>query len=305
MDRVRALIDISRPSTALSSVLTSIACSVSEGNPFNEVNSIVLMLLYLGVFLSHLSVNVFNDYFDYKSGLDILTPKTPFSGGSKVLVEGRLSEREALVFGLALLLISASIGLYLAFLRGFLIILFMLAGAAIIILYTRILTRYSLGELSVYLKGVVVGAGSSYVVFNSITPRSIILASFYGLASMIILYMNSIPDRDLDKLFGRRTLSVITPLNRLADLYRILIVASALNIMLISLFYGFGLLLLILSIPSLSLLIYNSVTLERILSRGFARDLSLLSGVLGVNILSYRSLEFMLLLALMLRIALY
>ncbi|MEM1649827.1 MAG: prenyltransferase, partial [Sulfolobales archaeon] len=164
MDRVRALIDISRPSTALSSVLTSIACSVSEGNPFNEVNSIVLMLLYLGVFLSHLSVNVFNDYFDYKSGLDILTPKTPFSGGSKVLVEGRLSEREALVFGLALLLISASIGLYLAFLRGFLIILFMLAGAAIIILYTRILTRYSLGELSVYLKGVVVGAGSSYVV---------------------------------------------------------------------------------------------------------------------------------------------
>ena len=35
---------------------------------------------------AHLSVNAFNEYFDFKSGLDFLTERTPFSGGSGTLV---------------------------------------------------------------------------------------------------------------------------------------------------------------------------------------------------------------------------
>ncbi len=37
----------------------------------------------VGLVLAHISVNVFNDYFDFRSKLDYKTPRTPFSGGSK------------------------------------------------------------------------------------------------------------------------------------------------------------------------------------------------------------------------------
>ncbi len=40
------------------------------------------MLALLGAFLAHISVNTLNEYFDFKSGLDLETIKTPFSGGS-------------------------------------------------------------------------------------------------------------------------------------------------------------------------------------------------------------------------------
>ena len=39
----------------------------------------------LGAIASHVSVNAFNEYFDFRSGLDGTTQRTPFSGGSGTL----------------------------------------------------------------------------------------------------------------------------------------------------------------------------------------------------------------------------
>ncbi len=39
------------------------------------------LLAFLGLLLTHISVNVLNDYFDYKSGVDLVSRRTPFSGG--------------------------------------------------------------------------------------------------------------------------------------------------------------------------------------------------------------------------------
>ena len=46
-----------------------------------------LMLVLIGAVSAHISVNTFNEYFDFLSGLDAKTVKTPFSGGSGALVE--------------------------------------------------------------------------------------------------------------------------------------------------------------------------------------------------------------------------
>jgi 1,4-dihydroxy-2-naphthoate octaprenyltransferase len=40
------------------------------------------LLACLGLLLTHTSVNVLNDYFDYRSGIDQATQRTPFSGGT-------------------------------------------------------------------------------------------------------------------------------------------------------------------------------------------------------------------------------
>ena len=39
------------------------------------------VLAFIGLLLAHISVNTLNDYFDYRSGIDLETRRTPFSGG--------------------------------------------------------------------------------------------------------------------------------------------------------------------------------------------------------------------------------
>jgi 1,4-dihydroxy-2-naphthoate octaprenyltransferase len=49
----------------------------------------MLPLLLAGVVLAHISVNLFNEYSDYKTGIDFNTHRSPFSGGSGMIVSGK------------------------------------------------------------------------------------------------------------------------------------------------------------------------------------------------------------------------
>ncbi len=52
------------------------------------------LLALLGLLLAHVSVNVLNDYFDYRSGVDLKTQRTPFSGGSGILPPPNLHQNK-------------------------------------------------------------------------------------------------------------------------------------------------------------------------------------------------------------------
>ena len=77
-------------------VSAGIAVSWNEGAVLNLYNAALTML---GVVLLHASVDVLNDYWDFKRGIDTRTKRTPFSGGTGVLPE-------------RLLVAGASIGAY-------------------------------------------------------------------------------------------------------------------------------------------------------------------------------------------------
>ena len=64
------------------------------------------LLATFGLILTHMSVNSLNDYFDYRSGIDKVTNRTPFSGGSGMLKEGLLAPREVLLIGIITLLLA-------------------------------------------------------------------------------------------------------------------------------------------------------------------------------------------------------
>jgi len=51
----------------------------------SEVSLPLLTLALLGALLAHISVNTLNEYLDFKSGLDLETIRTQFSGGSGAL----------------------------------------------------------------------------------------------------------------------------------------------------------------------------------------------------------------------------
>ena len=55
-----------------------------------------------------------NDYFDFKSGIDLATKRTPFSGGSGILPAGLLTPKQVLWLGIGALIVAMPIGIYFA-----------------------------------------------------------------------------------------------------------------------------------------------------------------------------------------------
>ena len=103
-------------------------------NPFDA------LLVMIGALLTHASVNVFNNYFDYRSRIDEKTMKTPFSGGVDILVEGKMKPRAALGIGLACLFGAALIGIYFLTRMLYPLLPILVYGLIAICLYTPVLS---------------------------------------------------------------------------------------------------------------------------------------------------------------------
>src|ERR687891_1437193 len=65
------------------------------------------LLTIAGVFSLHASIDLLNDYWDYRRGIDKMTKRTKFSGGSGVIPENLLSPRT--VYGAAILFLLAGV----------------------------------------------------------------------------------------------------------------------------------------------------------------------------------------------------
>ena len=57
-------------------------------------------LIVIGAVSAHISVNMLNEYFDFKSGLDLKTEITAFSGGSGALPDNPEMAGTILIIGL-------------------------------------------------------------------------------------------------------------------------------------------------------------------------------------------------------------
>ena len=65
-------------------VFAGLAAGILNDAPVDILNAV---LAFIGGILAHASVNLLNEYEDFKSGLDQKTIKTPFSGGTGNLPE--------------------------------------------------------------------------------------------------------------------------------------------------------------------------------------------------------------------------
>ena len=83
-----------------------------------HVNWLYFVLALVGALTAHISVNALNEYYDFRSGLDTRTQRTPFSGGSGTLPANPAEARKALLWGLFTLAVTAAIGIYFLIVRG-------------------------------------------------------------------------------------------------------------------------------------------------------------------------------------------
>jgi 1,4-dihydroxy-2-naphthoate polyprenyltransferase len=167
------------------------------------------ILTFIGIFCLHSSVDLFNDYWDYKRGIDLITKRTKFSGGTGVLPEGLLKPNTVYYVAIIFLIFGLLIGSLFVFVKGYVIALILIFATLSIILYSNKLVNVGLGELFVGIKGVLIVVGSFYVQTGIIILESIIVGVITGLLSSLVLYINSIPDVRADQEKGRKTLAII------------------------------------------------------------------------------------------------
>jgi 1,4-dihydroxy-2-naphthoate octaprenyltransferase len=185
--------------------------------PGTDFNPLYAALLLIGVVSAHISVNLFNEYSDDKTGIDQNTNRTPFSGGSGVLSSGKLSSKSVYRMALLTLTISGAIGFYFGITVHWIILALSVIGAFSIVFYTTLLAKIKLGELFAGLTlGTFVVLGS-YVVMTAspgmpvteLFPKDVILMSIPpGILTALLLLINEFPDLEADKEGGRNHLVI-------------------------------------------------------------------------------------------------
>ncbi|OIP26358.1 MAG: hypothetical protein AUK39_05010 [Dehalococcoidia bacterium CG2_30_46_19] len=167
------------------------------------------LVAFVGLLLCHISVNVLNDYFDYKSGIDLKVERTPFSGGSGILPPALLTPTRTLWFGLISFLLAVPIGIYFVVTVGWLLLPVILIGAICILLYTPFLTRLEWPE---WAPGVGLGTlpilGFYFIQTASYTLPAIVAAIPSGILVHNLLLLNEFPDAEADREAGRKTLPI-------------------------------------------------------------------------------------------------
>ncbi|MCP4681465.1 MAG: prenyltransferase [Desulfobacterales bacterium] len=169
-------------------------------------------LLVFGVVLTHISVNLFNEYSDYKTKIDFNTERTPFSGGSGMM-QAELT-RPAAVLGMAIasLFIALVIGIYFCAISHWLLIFIVIMGGIAVVFYTSFMAKILLGE---FVAGATLGSfvvlgtfiamtGSRHMPVNGLLPMEIVLVSIPpGILTFLLLLLNEFPDVEADKKGGR------------------------------------------------------------------------------------------------------
>jgi 1,4-dihydroxy-2-naphthoate octaprenyltransferase len=167
------------------------------------------VLAFVGLLLCHISVNVLNDYYDYKSGIDLRTNRTPFSGGSGLLPAASLEPEHVFWFGMACFLLAVPIGVYFVLVSGWLLLPLLVIAAICILLYTPLLTRLGWPEWS---PGVGLGTlpvlGAYFIQTGEYTIPAIVASIPSGIFVHNLLLLNEFPDAEADKTAGRKTLPI-------------------------------------------------------------------------------------------------
>ena len=208
----------------------------SSPNPSHALLSLIL----LGALAAHISVNTFNEYFDYRSGLDLATIKTPFSGGSGALVAHPAAMRAVLVVAITSLVLTSLIGLYFTYIYGLVILAIGAVGVVIVLTYTSWINRHP--WLCLVAPGLGFGPvmilGSYFVLVGELSSRAawVSLLPFFLVNNLLLL--NQFPDREADQRVGRHHFPIAYGLQNSSRVYLGFVMASCL-VIIIGVWVGF------------------------------------------------------------------
>ena len=171
-----------------------------------QINVWYAILAFVGATAAHVSVNALNEYYDFKSGLDLRTRPTPFSGGSGTLAAHPEAARSALITGLVGLGLAAAIGVFFLFVWGWGLLPLGLLGLIVIFAYTNWITHSPL--LCLIAPGLGFGLlmvmGTDFVLTGHYAWPAFFASLVPTFLVSNLLLLNQFPDVEADESVGRR-----------------------------------------------------------------------------------------------------
>ncbi len=212
-------------------LLTPLSVAVGAAAAWLEFGTLApgrLAVILLGAVAAHASVNALNEYQDFRSGLDLHTRRTPFSGGSGALPEKPALAPLALALAWLLGAVTVLCGLYLLRVSGPALLPLGLLGLALVAFYTRHINR--LPWLCLIAPGLGFGPvmvlGTSYALTGHFTDTALFAALPVFFLVNGLLLLNQFPDVEADAAAGRRHLPIVLGRRRAARVFGLLLVLA-------------------------------------------------------------------------------
>lgn len=203
---------ISLPQSLLPA-LTAVALSYGAGS-FNWAAAIASVI---GVIFLHLSLNLFDDWFDYHNGSAEARQKVANEGfrGRMVkypyLTSGEATTRQLLVAALVFMALAAAMGAAVIAVRGWEIAWWIVVAAIIGISYSGgplKLAYHGFGELVIFVMfGPLLMTGVYCAITGSVDWKIVTLSSAVGLLVTNIVYTHSVLDSVPDRKMGKKTMA--------------------------------------------------------------------------------------------------
>ncbi len=179
-----------------------------------ELDAAAFVLATAAIVFVHAAVNVINDVYDDISGTDpINTGRVyPFTGGSRFIQNGIMDRSAMRRLGFFLLAVAGLLGMALAALKGVVVIVLGLLGAALGVAYSATplqLSARGFGELAVGVGfGVLPVMGAAWLQSGAFGLDTLLISLPLSCWVFNILLINEIPDAQADAAVGKRTLPV-------------------------------------------------------------------------------------------------
>ncbi len=204
----------------------------------------LLALVLLGTALLHLFANTANDYFDWRSGTDQANTSyvLPFTGGSRAIELGLISQRGLLRLSLGLFLAAVAVAAVIMILQPAVALHVAAIGilAGLIAHFypappLRLAARKGLGELSLGLVfGPLLTLGTATVLRGEMIWTDSLFGLVPGLLTTAILWINQFPDIDGDRATGKLNLVAALGWERARGGYLALVIAAAASVVILT-----------------------------------------------------------------------
>jgi 1,4-dihydroxy-2-naphthoate octaprenyltransferase len=191
-----------------------------------DVNVWYALLAGFGLILTHASVNILNDYFDFRSGIDLAVKRTPFSGGSGILPANLLTPRQVLWMGIACFLLAVPIGIFFIIVSGWELLPLLLLAAIFVILYSPLILKHpwpewaagaGLGALPILGMYFIQTGGYTFNAWIACVPSAFLVHN--------LLLLNEFPDVEADKIANRKTMPISLGVKNTAVIYSLVNIA--------------------------------------------------------------------------------
>lgn len=265
------------PKIWIASTVPMLIATALAYNKEKSVDWSWVLLALAGIYLIEIGKNAVNEFVDYWTGVDryvTADKRTPFSGGKKTILDGKLSMIETAIIAFITLAIAFFIGLYIALVREPNVFWIGMIGGVLAVFYSLPpfkLNYNGLGEAAVGLTfGPLVMTGM-YVMLTGVLD---VYAAFIGLplAFLItaVLWINQYPDYEADMKGGKRNWLVRIGKTRGLKVYALLYAGAYISIAALAIassnyFWLLGLLTLPLAIQSIRIASRNLDNLPQFL----------------------------------------